>query len=101
MGTLKCSINVVVDINDDKNMTFGVLSNLFSLANGVTKDKVKDIKIEFWKDERQNDAVCVYNFRGWISHFSTSSGQGANHTLRFGLQPALDSKQFVKIEMSN
>jgi hypothetical protein len=68
-----------------------MLSKLYDLANLVTRDKIKDIKIEFWTD----------TFRGWISLFSTSSGQGSNHTLKIDLQPELSSKQFIDMKMGN
>jgi hypothetical protein len=52
-------------------------------------------------DDGQADAICIYTFRGWISLFSTSSGQGTDHTLRLNLQPELDTKQFVNIKLGN
>ncbi|HEX3435662.1 MAG TPA: hypothetical protein VHT24_02765 [Pseudacidobacterium sp.] len=101
MGTLMCSIQFVVNMHDDKNMPFSTLSKLFNLANIVTRDKIKDIKIEYWKDESQQDALCTYSFKGWLSHFSTNSGEGANHLLTITVQPALDSKNYVDLKMGN
>lgn len=101
MGTLSCSIQVTVDMHDDTNLPYSVLQGLFDLANVVTKDKIKDIKIEFWKDDAKQDALCTYSFKGWINHFSTGSGDGANHTLALSLQPALDKQNFVDLRMSN
>lgn len=82
-------------------MPFANLSKLYALATLTTRDKIKDIKIEYWKDDAQLDAICTYNFRGWISLFSTSSGQGSNHTLRLNLQPELDAKQYVDVKLGN
>jgi hypothetical protein len=101
MGTLKTAINAIVDIHDDVNMPFGTLSQLFDLANMVTRDKVKDIKVEYWKDDAKQDALCSFSFRGWISQYSVTSGAGGNHTLRLQLQPELNSQQFVQIKMGN
>lgn len=101
MGSLRCVISAMVDMHDNENIPFGVLSKLYDLANLVTRDKIKDIKIEFWTDESQTDALCTYTFRGWISLFSTSSGQGANHTLKIDLQPELSGKQFIDMKMGN
>jgi hypothetical protein len=51
MGMTACAIDVVADIHDDVNVPFPVLKNLFGLSNTMTKDKIKDIKLEFWKDD--------------------------------------------------
>ncbi|NYF79113.1 hypothetical protein [Granulicella arctica] len=101
MSSLKCGISAIIDMHDTENVSFGSLSKLYNLAQGLTRDKIKDIKIEYWTDENQTDAICTYSFRGWISLFSTSSGQGSNHTLRIHLQPELDAKQFIDMKMGN
>lgn len=99
MGTLACHINVIVDMHN--NVSYDQLQNLFELAKIVTRDKIKPIKIEFWKDENQQDAICTYSFKGWISEFITSGGGGSNHTLSMNLVPALDSNNFVDLKMGN
>src|SRR6266850_1373509 len=76
MGTFHPQIEVVVDIHDDKNMPYGTLQKLFQLAKVVTRDKIKEIKIEFWKDENRQDVICSYNLQGWISHFQIHSAGG-------------------------
>jgi hypothetical protein len=101
MGSLVCSIEVMVDMHDTVNMPYATLQKFFNLASTVTSDSIKDIKIEFWTDETQQDAICTYSFKGWISHYSNVSGSGSNHTLSLSLQPALDDKQFVNITMGN
>ena len=67
----------------------------------MTRDKVKDIKIEFWSDERKQEAICVFNFRGWISSFFAISSEESNHILSLTLQPELTAQNFTKITMSN
>ena len=101
MGTFHTSIEVVVDIHDDQNMPFAMLRKLFDLAKIVTRDKIKGIKIEFWKDEHRQDVVCSYSFQGWISHFQTHSSGDGNHTLIMSLQPTLDPQSYPVIDMSN
>lgn len=102
MGSLTAGVQVVVDMHDNANMPFASLKQLFDLTSVVTRDKVKDMKIEYWQDESKQDALCVYSFRGWISHWSTGSGGGgSNHTLQLTLQPALDSKNFAELKLSN
>jgi hypothetical protein len=101
MGSLHYSVDCSIDIHDTDNVSFGTLKTLFELANVVTKEKIKDIKVEFWKDETQNDAICTYSFRGWISSFHTTGGDGGNHTLQLTFVPALDSKQYVDMKMGN
>lgn len=101
MGSLVCAIEVTIDMHDTENISFATLQKLFVLASTVVKDSIKDIKIQFWTDESQLDAICTYSFRGWISHYSNTSGGGSNHTLNLSLQPELDAKQFVNITMGN
>lgn len=99
IGSQAFGIEVTVDMHDDENLPFDTMRKLFQLSNQITRDKIKDIKIEFWKDERQQDALSVFSFKGWISRFSVTSGH--NHTLTLHLQPALDAKQFVDLQHGN
>jgi hypothetical protein len=112
MGSLQTNIRAYVDFHDDQNIPYSTMNSLFSLANVVTKDKVKAIKLEFWKDESQQDALCSYSFNGWISGFhtmnpyqSTETSQtgdtGINHILVLDLEPSLNQQNFSDISLSN
>jgi hypothetical protein len=111
MGSLHTDIRVWVDFHDDTNLPHAGLKKLFEMANVVTRDKVKDIKIEFWKDDSHQDALCSYKFKGWISSFHTCNpGEGAfagkkddqiNHLLVLDLEPALNQQNFKDVSMSN
>ena len=111
MGSLQTNIRVWVDFHDDTNLPHSALKKLFDLSNVVTRDKIKDIKIEFWKDDSHQDALCSYSFKGWISCFHTSnpgagSFQGAqddqiNHLLVMDLEPALNQQNFKDVSLSN
>jgi hypothetical protein len=75
------------------------------------------MKIEFWKDDAHQDALCSYSFKGWISRFETSNPHtlsatdadgghpdppdGLNHLLVMDLEPALNQANFKEITMSN
>jgi hypothetical protein len=116
MGTLSTAIKVYVDFHDDTNMPNSTLQHLFGLANVVTRDKIVDMKIEYWKDDAKKDALCSYKFKGWISRFETgnplpsSSPDGnvdtstqstVNHLLTLELEPAMNQQNFKDITMSN
>jgi len=119
MGSLTTSIRAYIDFHDDQNMPHSVLKKLFDLANVVTRDKIKDVKIEFWKDDAKQDALCSYSFKGWISRFETcnpmtssaagGSGGGTdlspystiNHLLIIELEPVLNQQNYKEITMSN
>ena len=101
MGSLRFVFDITVDIHDTLAIPFATLNGLFQLANVVTRDKMKPIKIEYWTDELKQDAVCLYTFTGWISSFTTTSGSGSNHELHLQLQPALDGKNFSDLVMGN
>src|SRR5262245_26094404 len=114
MGSLQTDIRVWVDFHDDTNFPHATMKKLFDLANVVTREKVKDIKIEMWKDDAHQDALCSYQFKGWISGFHTSNpanGEGANvgavnpetvnHLLVLDIEPALNQQNFKDVKMSN
>ena len=121
MGSLNTTIRVVADFHDDKNLPFSAVKKFFDLANVVTRDKIKDIKIEYWKDDSHQDALCSYAFKGWVSRFETSNPhpigsytpdervvaepsaafQTLNHVLVLDLEPALNQENFKDIKLSN
>jgi hypothetical protein len=114
MGSLQTEFRVWVDFHDDTNLPHSALKKLFDLANVVTRDKIKDIKVEFWKDDSHQDALCSYSFKGWISGFHTCNpGTGGtsedaadsvnniNHLLVLDLEPALNQQNFKDVQMSN
>ena len=122
MGSLSTRIRVWADLHDDQNLPFSTVKQFFNLANVVTRDKIKPIKIEFWKDESQQNALCTYSFNGWIRRFETSNPldflphaqtvetedlltDGAapdlNHMLVLDLEPAMNQQNFQDIKMSN
>jgi len=113
MGSLKTKIQVVVDFHDDKNLPYSSLSKLFELAKVVTRDKVKEMKLEYWKDDSHQDALVVYKFKGWISGFhtcnpaGTDGGTGAdahvnlNHMLVMDLEPVLNQANFKDVTLTN
>lgn len=122
MGSLATKIRVWADLHDDQNLPFSTVKHLFDLSNVVTRDKIKSVKIEFWKDDSQQDALLSYSFNGWIRRFETSNpldflpraqpvntedalAEGAapslNHMLVLDIEPALNQQNFQDIKMSN
>jgi len=108
MGSLHTDIRIWVDFHDDTNLPHAALKKLFNLSNVVTRDKVKDMKIEFWKDDSQQDALCSYSFKGWISSFQTcnpvpdsADRDQINHLLVLRLEPSMNQQNFQDISMSN
>ena len=59
MGAPQYTIDCAVNMHDTQNLPFGTLNSLYQLANLVTKDKIVDIRVEFWADESQQDAICT------------------------------------------
>jgi hypothetical protein len=119
MGSLNTAIRVWADFHDDQNLPFSTMKKIFDLANVVTQDKIKAMKIEFWKDDSRQDALCSYNFNGWIRRFETTNPieltgldkelqdqlrsltPDMNHVLVLDLEPAMNQKNFKEIRMSN
>lgn len=101
MGTTAVAIDVMADIHDDVNVPFAVLKSLFTLSHGMTRDKIKDMKLEYWKDDSAEDVICSFAFKGWISRFSVQGGDGTNHLMSLSLQPALSAEQYVDFTVGN
>jgi len=110
MGGVQTAIKVCVNLDDDTNFPHATLKKLFDLANVVTRDKIKDIKIEFWKDDAHQNAVCSYSLKGWIAGFETTSnpppeeggpGLHLNHVLVLDIEPALNQQSIKEIRMGN
>jgi hypothetical protein len=122
MGSLATKIRVWADLHDDVNLPFSSVKHFFDLANVVTRDKIKPIQIEFWKDDSQQDALISYKFNGWIRRFETSNpldflprsvststedalaegtAPSLNHMLVIDIEPALNQQNFGSVQMSN
>lgn len=101
MGSVQCAFDCVIDVHDTENLPYAIVTKLFNLANRVTREKIVPIKIEFWADENQQDAICTYSFTGWVSNWSMGSGNGANHVAQVSFQPALNSDQFIDLKVGN
>jgi hypothetical protein len=123
MGSLNTEIRVWADFHDDTNLPNSTLQKFFNLANVVTRDKIKSVKIEFWKDDAHQDALCSYTFNAWISRFETCNPsdvtaslvldddddekqfQGIaprlNHMLVLDLEPVLNQQNFSNMSISN
>ena len=119
MGSLSTAIRVWADFHDDQNLPFSAVKKMFDLANVVTTDKIKPMKIEFWKDDSRQDALCSYSFNGWIRRFETTNPielslldketeaqfrsltPDLNHVLVLDLEPAMNQQNFKDIKMSN
>ena len=71
LQTLNTKACVWVDAHDNKNFPFDTFQKLFGLANVPDNSKLKDIRLEFWQDDRKDDATCTFKFKGWISKFTT------------------------------
>jgi hypothetical protein len=101
MGSLSCGMEFAADMHDTLNVPFASVKKFFDLANMPTQAKIKDIKIEFWKDESHADALCTLSFKGWISSWTVASGGGGNHVLNISIHPALDAKNYHELQLGN
>src|SRR5206468_6318001 len=64
MGSLQTHTLVIADLHDDKNLPFSAVKKFFTLANVVTRDKIKNVKVEYWKDDSHQDALASYAYKG-------------------------------------
>ncbi len=102
MGSVEANISFQIDLNDQSDpKLFDSINKLFDLCNRVDRTKIRDIKLEFWKDQSHTDVHLTMFFEGWVSSWHISSGSGANHVLAISLVPKLDQKQFMKMDLGN
>ncbi|HUA83766.1 MAG TPA: hypothetical protein VMB85_07895 [Bryobacteraceae bacterium] len=112
MGGLTASVRVVVDPSDTTNCPYSLISTLFSDANLVTNQKIKQVKLEFWQDPSKQNALCSYQFQGWISGFQTVNPAGAqtnisnqsqvlNNMLVIDITPQLNQTNQPNLSFSN
>jgi hypothetical protein len=105
LQSFACATHVRVDLNDDKNLPFDTISKLFKLANIPDRTKIKEMKIEFWKDDANQDVVCAYKFKGWISMFRVSNvagtAAGYNHVLDLELTPIINKENYQEVSIGN
>jgi hypothetical protein len=115
-------VRVWADISDQQNMPFDTLKALFELSNVPTTDKFKDMKVEFWKEDKVGgDVICSYQFKGWVGRFETynpvankdmtssasdgGAGYGGlgsyNNILYLELEPIVDLERYSNVKLSN
>jgi hypothetical protein len=104
MGSLSTTVGFTVDLHDTNNFDFSKLKSMFDLANVPTRDKIKEFKVEFLKDDKGNDVICSYKGKGWISSFRTSNTGGANgynHLLHVMVTPVINTEMQQNISLGN
>lgn len=101
MGSLATTMDFTIDIHDQVSIPFTTVKKLYDLCMLPTQDKVKQIDVHFWTDEKRTDVICQLSFQGWISSWVISSGSGGNHVLAITVQPQLKSGQFIHVDLKN
>ena len=101
MGSMAPTLEFSADIHDQRAIPFATVRKLFDLCNLPTRDKIKDVKVEFWTDENRTDVILSLTFRGWVSSWTVTSGGGTNHILSFSLQPELNQNHYADIKIGN
>ena len=114
--TLKTKVHVWVDVYDDQNFPFDSIKKMFDLANVPDRSKFKDMKIEFWKDDRTQDVICSHKFKGWIGKFEVynpvlglpkhpmvtdAENRVYNTVLHMELEPILSQGSYREVTISN
>jgi len=116
LQTLHTKVGVWADLFDDENIPFNTIKEMFTLANVPDRDKVKEMTIEFWNDDRKNNAICAFMFKGWISKLEIynpvlelngqpavkdAAGRVYNHVLHLELSPIINKHNHQEISISN
>jgi len=102
------SAHILVDLNDRGNgCKFQTIKKLFELSKLPSAKQIKEIKIEFWLGLEDENALCSYSFKGWISSLRTSylgrgtPNGGYNHFIAMVLTPDTTQDSFGQIRIGN
>jgi hypothetical protein len=107
MQTLMTSVSVRIDLHDDKNIPFQTIKKFFDLSNVATREKIKDLKLEFWKDDSKRDVACSFKCKAWISTFRVSNiggdsgGTTYNNLLYLEFAPVHNQANYQEITLGN
>src|SRR4030095_1080433 len=107
MQTFNTTIHVRIDLHDTTNFPFSNIQKLFNLGNVPTREKIKAIKLEFWKDDAMQDPICTYQCNAWIKSFRTSNtdsdtgGVAFNNVLDLVLMPVIGQADYSAIKIGN
>jgi hypothetical protein len=107
MQTFDTTILVRIDLHDTTNFPFSNIQKLFNLGNVPTREKVKALKLEFWKDDDMKDPICTYQCNAWIKSFRTSNtdsdtgGVAFNNVLDVVFKPVVGQADYSAIKIGN
>jgi len=107
MQTLTTAVNVRLDLHDDQNVKFATIKKFFDLSNVATREKIKELKLEMWKDDAKKDVICSFKCKAWISSFRASNvgadtgGTVYNHVLDIEFTPVHNQANYQEIVLGN
>jgi hypothetical protein len=107
MGSIVTSVGFCVDLHDDKNFEFSKLKAMFDFANVATREKLKEFKVEYLKDDNPENVICSFKGIGWMSSFCASNvgdqngARNHNHLLHCVIEPVINLENQNKITLGN
>jgi hypothetical protein len=107
MQTFNTTIHVRIDLHDTTNFPFSNIQKLFNLGNVPTREKIKELKIEFWQDDAMKDPICTYQCKAWVKSFRTSNtdsdtgGVAFNNLLDVVFSPVVNQADYSAIKIGN
>jgi hypothetical protein len=107
MQTLNTAVQVRIDLHDDQNIKFGTLKKLFDSGNVAVREKIKELKLECWKDDSKKDVICSFKCKAWISSFRVSNvggdvgGTTYNTVLDIEFTPVHNQANYQEITLGN
>jgi hypothetical protein len=107
LQSLKTVVHFTINANDQENIPFASIQKLFDLSNVPEENKIKNCKVEFWKNDKKQDVIASYSFKGWISHFRTSntgienSNKSYNHLIHVTVIPVINKALHSELRIGN
>jgi hypothetical protein len=107
MQTFNTTIHIRIDLHDTKNFPFSNIQKIFNLGNVPTREKIKDLKLEFWEDDDMKNVICSYQCKAWVKSFRTSNtesdtgGVAFNNILDVVFMPVVNQSDYKEIKIGN
>lgn len=114
--TLTSRLSVWLDVFDDKNIPFSTIQKLFELGNVPDRSKIKDVKVEYWKDDTMQDVISAYKCKAWLGKFEhynpvlslpshplmqDAAGRSYNQIIHIQFVPVINKENHQEVTISN
>ncbi len=85
-GRPKSDLRFYADMHDTENLPFATLDAFLRACLHPTHETTSEAKVEYWQDEKQQDALITFSFAAWAAEVSFGT-MVPKEAVTFGKQP--------------